>query len=150
MRKLTFAENKLLKNTDFFHWDVSNNVQEAKILRRFKIERREDYVTYNKIARKVRDFARKIKDLDPEMPFRIEFSAKLIEEMYSLGVIPMKTSLELVDKITASSFCRRRLPCIMVHNDMVDNLKLAVTLVQHGHVRVGMDVIKDPAFLVTR
>ena len=33
---------------------------------------------------------------------------------------------------------------------MSENLKMACQLVEQGHVRVGPEVIKDPAFLVTR
>lgn len=33
---------------------------------------------------------------------------------------------------------------------MSENLKNATLLIEHGHVRVGPTVIKDPAFLVSR
>lgn len=33
---------------------------------------------------------------------------------------------------------------------MAENLKNATLLIEHGHVRVGPKVIKDPAFLVSR
>ena len=33
---------------------------------------------------------------------------------------------------------------------MCENLRTATQLIEQGHVRVGPDVIKDPAFLVTR
>lgn len=33
---------------------------------------------------------------------------------------------------------------------MSENIKNATLLIEHGHVRVGPQVIKDPAFLVTR
>lgn len=31
-----------------------------------------------------------------------------------------------------------------------ENLKNATDLIEHGHVRVGTEMVKDPAFLVTR
>jgi len=67
-----------------------------------------------------------------------------------MGLIPTKWSLDLVSKITASSFCRRRLPVVMVRAKMADSIKTATTFVEQGHVRVGPEVVKDPAFLVTR
>ncbi|KAF2353279.1 RNA-binding S4 domain [Trinorchestia longiramus] len=91
-----------------------------------------------------------IKDLDKDDPFRDEYSAKCIEKMYTIGIIPMKGSLELVNNTSASSFCRRRLGCVMVKNGMVERISVANNLIKHGHVRVGMDVVKDPAFLVPR
>lgn len=33
---------------------------------------------------------------------------------------------------------------------MSENIKGATNLVEEGHVRVGIDMVKDPAFLVTR
>ncbi len=33
---------------------------------------------------------------------------------------------------------------------MSENLKSATQMIEQGHVRVGADVIKDPAFLVPR
>lgn len=67
-----------------------------------------------------------------------------------MGIIPTRWNLELCSKVSASSFCRRRLPCVMVKSGMAPSLKTAVTFIEQGHVRVGADVIKDPAFLITR
>ena len=67
-----------------------------------------------------------------------------------MGLIPTKWSLELVEQVTASAFCRRRLPVVMVRSKMADSIKLATQFVEQGHVRVGPEVVKDPAFLVTR
>lgn len=33
---------------------------------------------------------------------------------------------------------------------MSENIKGAITLIGHGHVRVGPELVQDPAFLVTR
>lgn len=38
----------------------------------------------------------------------------------------------------------------MVRLRMAENLREAVTFIEHGHVRVGPDTVSDPAFLVTR
>lgn len=67
-----------------------------------------------------------------------------------MGLIPNKWSLDVVKKITASCFCRRRLPVVMVRTKMADSIKTATQFVEQGHVRVGPEVVKDPAFLVTR
>jgi U3 small nucleolar ribonucleoprotein protein IMP3 len=67
-----------------------------------------------------------------------------------MGLISTKWSLELVEKVTASAFCRRRLPVVMVRSKMADSIRLATQFVEQGHVRVGPEVVKDPAFLVTR
>ncbi|XP_015597728.1 U3 small nucleolar ribonucleoprotein protein IMP3 [Cephus cinctus] len=150
VRKLKYHEQKLLKKVDFISWQADKNLHEVKILKRFRIQKREDYTKYNKLARHIRELARKIKDIDPEHPFRIEQSALLLEKLYMMGLIPTKWDLMLCQKITASSFCKRRLPVIMVRNKMSQTVKMATQLIEQGHVRVGAEVIKDPAFLVTR
>ena len=58
--------------------------------------------------------------------------------------------LAQVDKLTTSSFCRRRLSVVMVRLRMSETLREAVTFIEQGHVRVGPDTVTDPAFLVTR
>ncbi|XP_053633215.1 U3 small nucleolar ribonucleoprotein protein IMP3 [Cherax quadricarinatus] len=150
MRQLKYAEKKLLKHTDFLKWEVDNNLKEVKILKRYMIQRRDDYTLYNKMSRETRELANKIKDLDPKDPFRMEASGRLIEKLYTMGLIPTKWNLEFCNRVSASSFCRRRLPCIMVRNKMSPNLSTAITFIEHGHIRVGPEVVKDPAFLVTR
>lgn len=60
--------------------------------------------------------ARKIATLDAKDTFRTECCSKLLEKLYILGLIPTKWDLNNVDKITASSFCRRRLPVLMVRS----------------------------------
>ncbi|XP_003699637.1 U3 small nucleolar ribonucleoprotein IMP3 [Megachile rotundata] len=150
VRKLKYHEQKLLKKVDFISWEADNNLHEVKILRRFRIQKREDYTKYNKLAREIRELGKKIKELDADHPFRIEQSALLLEKLYMMGLIPTKWDLSLTQKVNASSFCRRRLPVVMVRNKMSQNIKMATTFVEQGHVRVGAEVIKDPAFLVTR
>lgn len=67
-----------------------------------------------------------------------------------MGLIARKSGLDLVQNISASSFCRRRLPVIMVQNKMVESIVTATQFIEQGHVRVGIELIKDPAFVVTR
>lgn len=69
---------------------------------------------------------------------------------YTMGLIPTKWNLQLCNRVTASSFCRRRLPCLMLRSKMAPDLRTATTFIEQGHVRVGPEVVKDPAFLVTR
>ncbi|XP_014610434.1 PREDICTED: U3 small nucleolar ribonucleoprotein protein IMP3 isoform X2 [Polistes canadensis] len=120
VRKLKYHEKKLLKKVDFISWEADNNLHEVEILRRFRIQKRSDYTKYNKLSRQIRELGEKIKELDADNPFRIEQSAI------------------------------RRLPVIMVRNKMSENIKLATQFIEQGHVRVGTELIKDPAFLVTR
>uniref|UniRef100_A0A6M2E1C6 U3 small nucleolar ribonucleoprotein protein IMP3 n=1 Tax=Xenopsylla cheopis TaxID=163159 RepID=A0A6M2E1C6_XENCH len=77
-------------------------------------------------------------------------SALLLEKLYVMGLIATRWDLSHAQKVTASCFCRRRLPVVMVRNKMSETIKDATKLIQQGHVRVGVEMVKDPAFLVTR
>eukprot|EP00826_Nyctotherus_ovalis_P053516 TRINITY_DN6970_c0_g1_i8.p2 TRINITY_DN6970_c0_g1~~TRINITY_DN6970_c0_g1_i8.p2 ORF type:complete len:103 (+),score=21.94 TRINITY_DN6970_c0_g1_i8:73-381(+) len=64
--------------------------------------------------------------------------------------IPTEQRLELCEKIPVSAFCRRRLPVVMVRLKMAQTLKEAVTYIEQGHIKVGVETVTDPAFFVTR
>lgn len=150
VRKLKYHEKKLLKKVDFISWEIDNNLNEVKVMKKYYIQKREDYTKYNKMSRGIRTFAEKLKSMDPKSSTRAELTAELLTNLEEMGLIPTKQSLELCEKVTATSFCRRRLPVVMVRSNMAETLKAAVTFIEAGHVRVGPNVTKDPAFLVTR
>ena len=81
VRKLKFHEEKLLKKVDFINWEVDNNLHEIKVMKKFFIQKREDYTKYNKISREVRKLVSKIKDLDQKDPFRIESTSMLLDKL---------------------------------------------------------------------
>lgn len=67
-----------------------------------------------------------------------------------MGLSPGKDNLKLADRVNATSFCRRRLSVVLVRSHMAENMRSAVKFIEAGHVRVGPEVIKDPAMLITR
>ncbi|KAL4218909.1 Small subunit (SSU) processome component [Mactra antiquata] len=150
VRTLKYHEKKLLKKVDFISWNLDNNLHELKIMKKYYIQRREDYAKYNKLVKHICELTKQIKELDVKDPFRTEATSQLLEKLYSMGLIPTKQSLELASKVNAASFCRRRLPVIMKKEHMAETLKAATTFIEQGHVRVGPEVVTDPAFLVTR
>jgi len=76
---------------------------------------------------------------------------QLLDKLHQVGVLltPSK-GLGQIAKLSASSFCRRRLGVVMVKLRMSQNMKQAITFIEQGHVRVGPNVVNDPAFLVCR
>ncbi|CAK9198153.1 unnamed protein product [Sphagnum troendelagicum] len=150
MRKLKFHEQKLLKKVNFLEWKKERGQHEARVMRRYHITGRDDYSKYNKLCGMVTKLVSIIKKLDPKDPFRIEMTETLLEKLYNMGVTPSKKSLTLCDKLSVSSFCRRRLAVVLVRLNMAENMREAVTFVEQGHIRVGPDTVTDPAFLVTR
>lgn len=150
LRKLKYHEKKLLKKVDFLQWKSDQNIREVKILRRYHIQNREDYVKYNRMCGEVTKLVNRLKKLDPADPFRAKMTQLLLEKLFNMALITKTSNLGEADKITASAFCRRRLPVVMVRCKMAETLKQAVTFIEQGHVRVGPETVTDPAFLVTR
>lgn len=60
--------------------------------------------------------AQKISELDAKDPFRTICSAQFLEKLYIVGLIPTKWDLQNTATVSASSFCRRRLPVVMVRS----------------------------------
>jgi len=150
MRQLKHHEQKLLRKVSLYSWKGEDNLRVAKILRRYHIQNREDYVAYSKICGMVTKLAAKLKTLSPEDPFRIAMTDQLLTKLCDIGIITTTKSLQKAEEITASALCRRRLPVVMVRLKMAETMAVAVTFVEQGQVRVGPHVVTDPAFLVTR
>ena len=172
MRQLKYHEKKLLKKVEyvadihsllfrectishshicsFLHYKNEGNLREIQAMRRYHITNRDDYKKLNQICGQVTRLVTTLKKLDPRDSTRIELTDKLLNKLYDMGVITTKKSLVQLEKLSTSSFCRRRLSVVMVRLRMAETLKEAVTFVEQGHVRVGPDTVTDPAFLVTR
>jgi len=150
LRKLKHVEKKLLKKTNIYNWKRESNIREIEIIRRYHIQKREDYVKYNKICGEITALTTRLAKLGPEDPMRKEMTEQLVAKLLNMGVINNKSGLSSCTKITASAFCRRRIPVVMVRLKMASTLKEAITYIEQGQVRVGPEVVTDPAFLVTR
>uniref|UniRef100_A0A7S1VV42 U3 small nucleolar ribonucleoprotein protein IMP3 n=1 Tax=Grammatophora oceanica TaxID=210454 RepID=A0A7S1VV42_9STRA len=149
MRQLKHHEKRLLRKVDLYSWDGDENIRVAKILRRYHIQKRDDYTSYNRICGMVTKLAAKLKTLKQDDPFRIAMTDQLLQKLFDMGLITTKKSLLKAEELTASALCRRRIPVVMVRMKMAETVKAAVTFVEQGHVRVGPHVVTDPAFLVT-
>ena len=82
MRQLKYHEQKLLKKVNLYDWKSERNVREIKILRRYHIQRREDYVKYDKIVGMVKKMVSMVKMLDPQDPKRMQLTDELLEKLY--------------------------------------------------------------------
>lgn len=96
-----------------------------------------------------------LSNLDPEDSYRKTMESQMLEKLWQLGVLKQSreqgAGLSSVEKdVTVSAFCRRRLGVLMVRTGMVEHVKTAHKFIEQGHVRVGTDVVTDPAFLISR
>jgi U3 small nucleolar ribonucleoprotein protein IMP3 len=150
MRQLKHHESKLLKKVDFFSWKSDQNIREAKVIRKYFLQKREDYIMYSKIVGNIQKFAAKLKHLPEKDELRNVLGSQVLTKLHAMGIINDTKTLLSIEKLTVSAFCRRRLPVVMVRCKMAETLKEATTFIEQGHIRVGPNVITDPAFLVTR
>ncbi|CCH43342.1 30S ribosomal protein S4 [Wickerhamomyces ciferrii] len=151
VRKLKHHEQKLLKKVDFLDWKSDQGHRDAQVMRTYHIQNREDYHKYNKICGEIRKLANKLSLLPPTDPVRLKHEELLLEKLYSMGILSTKSKVsDLENKVTVSAICRRRIGVVMCRMKMAQTISDAVTFVEQGHVRVGPNVITDPAYLVTR
>ncbi|XP_068635788.1 uncharacterized protein [Aristolochia californica] len=150
MRKLKFHEQKLLKKVNFLEWKREKGHREAFVMRRYHVTGRDDYKKYSGICLMVQKLVNILKQMDPRDPYRIEMTDSLLEKLYNLGVISTKKSLALCERLSVSSFCRRRLSTVLLKLKFAEHLKEAITYIEQGHIRIGPETVTDPAYLVTR
>mmetsp|Transcript_3901 Transcript_3901/g.11672 ORF Transcript_3901/g.11672 Transcript_3901/m.11672 type:complete len:183 (-) Transcript_3901:128-676(-) len=150
MRSLKYHEYKLLKKADFLNWKRENNLRETKVLRRYHVQNPEDYHKYNKIVGLITKLSNKLKELDRTDAVRVRRTEDLITKLYDMGVLPVKKNLDACSKVPVSAFCRRRLPIVLVRLKYAETVREAVTLIEQGHIRIGPDVVSNPALHVTR
>ncbi|SPC63792.1 probable IMP3 - component of the U3 small nucleolar ribonucleoprotein [Ustilago sp. UG-2017b] len=151
MRQLKFHEKKLLKKHDFLDWKQDAGMREAKVMRRYHIQDRDDYHKYNKLVGKLRHLALRLSTLPVADPFRGKHEQGMFAKLYDMGLLDTGAKMsDITNKLNVSAFCRRRLPVVMVRLKMSETVGQAVKYVEQGHVRVGPDTISDPAFMVTR
>jgi U3 small nucleolar ribonucleoprotein protein IMP3 len=102
MRQLKYHEQKLLKKVDFYNWKREHDLHEVKVMRRYHIQKREDYVKcdlfcqilfscrishhpptrYNKLVGSVQKLSAMIQKLDPKDPFRMEITEQFLNKLY--------------------------------------------------------------------
>jgi U3 small nucleolar ribonucleoprotein protein IMP3 len=150
VRKLKYHESKLLRKVDLITYK-----SDGATPHRYHLTHPLDYGKYNTLCGRLRQIAHLLSALPPSDPFRLETETALLEKLHHIGVIKQSRSqgagLSAVEKeVTVSSFARRRIGVVMVRTGMVEHVSSAVKFVEQGHVRVGTELVTDPAFLVTR
>ncbi|RMJ23659.1 u3 small nucleolar ribonucleoprotein [Aspergillus sp. HF37] len=156
VRELKHHEKKLLRKVDFHTYKTDNNHREHAIRARYHLQDAMEYKKYNAICGNLRQLAHKLSELDPTSdPVRKKVEGEVLDKLWRMGILKQSreqgAGLSRVEKeVTVSAFCRRRLAVVMVRTGMVQTVKAAATFVEGGHVRVGTEVVNDPAFLVTR
>ncbi|KAK2743059.1 Small subunit (SSU) processome component [Myotisia sp. PD_48] len=156
VRKLKHHEQKLLKKVDLYTYKSDADHRQSEIQRRYHFQNPLDYQKYNALCGALRQLAHKLSALDPDSdPVRKQLESQILEKLWSMGILKQNreqgAGLSRVEReVTVSSFARRRLGVVMARNGLVENVSMAAKFIEQGHVRVGTEIVTDPAFLVTR
>ena len=106
MRQLKYHEKKLLKKVDFFSWKSDQNIREAKVIRKYLLQQREDYVKYSKIVGNITKLVAQLRLLDTKSTMKNILADQILQKLYNMGIISTTSSLSCVEKLSVSSFCR--------------------------------------------
>ena len=63
MRELKFHEKKLLKKVNFLDWKRDDTLRQVAVMRKYHVQKREDYNKYNKLVGQVTKLVAKLKVL---------------------------------------------------------------------------------------
>ncbi|OHS97955.1 S4 domain containing protein [Tritrichomonas foetus] len=148
-RKLKYHEQKLLKKTNLFQWKKENNVRIGEIMARYCLQSSEEYHNYNRLVGKIQQFANFLRQMDPDDKVRITLTKQFVDRIYNLGIIESPVLSEC-ENITVAAVCRRRLPVVLKKLRFCEKVTEADKYVRQGHVKIGPDVVTDPATLVTK
>ena len=156
VRKLKHHEQRLLRKVDLLSYKSDGpSHREAAVRRRYHLTQPLDYARYNGLCGKVRQLAHLLSNLDPSDPYRVQQETIMLEKLHKMGILKQSRAQgaglsSVENNVTVSAFCRRRLGVLMVRIGMVEHVSTAHKFIEQGHVRVGTDVVTDPAFLISR
>ena len=77
----------MLKKVDLITYPSDAGHRDAKIIRRYMIQKPDDYSKYNRICGKVRRLAHLLSLLDASDPTRRKFEDLLLEKLWDIGVL---------------------------------------------------------------
>lgn len=150
MRKLKHHEQKLLKKVNFYDWKVEADRRQSRVMHRYHVQNREDYSHYNKVCGFITSLICKIKMLPADDLFRVKATEQLLDKLYNMGIINSRENIQVAEKVSVSAFCRRRLAVMLCSLKFAQTMKESTTFVEQGHIRIGTEVVTQPALLVTR
>lgn len=148
-RKLRFHEKKLLKKHDFMQYPA-DLWHEPYAVAKYNLVDREDYRRYFRLVGLIRGLMSHLRYLPSDSRIRIQITEELVGKLFDMGLIQDRMGLQEVDKVGVEAFCKRRLSTVLTKLKMAPNCALASETITHGHIRVGVTQIRDPAFLVPR
>eukprot|EP01080_Neovahlkampfia_damariscottae_P003032 gene3032-5042_t len=156
LRNLKYHEQKLLKKVDFLSWETDGNQEyRARIIKaisKYRLRDQEEFFKYQKIATEVNEAIKSIKglpDTEEYKEFKKSELSKISLKLYQMGIL-REPNHPLDKKLLPEQFCNRRISYLMFKQHYAESVTLAANYISHGHIRIGPEIITDPAYLVTR
>lgn len=153
-RQLKHHEKKLLKRTNLYQYPdkekgkMWSEKKEQEARRIFRLGRN-DYRQYLMMSISLRRIMDHSKKLDITDPVRHEVVTGLMTKLQSIGLLhPHQNKLVDIGRVPPEAFCRRRLAVRVNELKMAPTIDDAITFIEHGHVRVGTEVVFNPSYLV--
>lgn len=148
-RRFKYPEKKMLRKVDFMQYK-DDNWHESYCIPKYNLTDREDYRRYLRLVGLMKSEMSALRVLPSSSKIRIEVTDQMLKKLYDMGLIEERLGLSEIDKLGVENFCKRRLSAVLVKQKMAGNHKLASDMIEHGHVRVGVTQVRDPAYLVPR
>lgn len=87
VRKLKHHEQKLLRKVDFNTYKSDGDHRDAAIIRRYGLQKRDDYAKYNRLAGSLRQLAHRLAALEPSDAFRMRHEDLLLSKLWDMGIL---------------------------------------------------------------
>lgn len=87
VRQLKHHEQKLLRKVDFSTYKSDGDHRDALVMRRYGLQRRDDYSKYNRLAGSLRQLAHRLAALEPNDPFRQKHEDLLLSKLFDMGIL---------------------------------------------------------------
>lgn len=124
-------------------------MREAKVMRRYHVQNRDDYHAYNKLCGQVRRLSHLLSRLPTADPFREKYQDLLLSKLYDMGILDRGAKMSDIEgsdaavvkgfkgevkegegqgkregKVTVGALCRRRLAVVLVRLKMAETVKM--------------------------
>ncbi|KAF0982873.1 hypothetical protein FDP41_010852 [Naegleria fowleri] len=157
VRELKHHEQKLLKKVDFLNWKSDGVTPEykeyiLKTIQKYQLRDQKEFFNYQRIATQINNTINNIKQLDDKLyrDFKVNQLVMLGKKLFDMGILDSEAEIETLNKITVGRLCRRRISYLLKVLHFAESGRLANMYIQHGHIRIGPEVVRDEAFLVSR
>ena len=129
-------------------WDKKRIVKESKIMREYGLKAKRELWRFETIIKGKKHNARTLLALPIET--RTEKEKELFENLYNLGILDSKATLDDVLGLTLESILERRLQTVDLRKGLAITAHQARQFITHGHISVNKKKVSSPGYLVKR